>query len=106
MTVVRARWHSAAATLPGQSKPWSRCYVIVADDGLHVFKRRAERADWHSPVEWAITELPATDKQARRGFDVHTDAGLVVVTVGSGCRCGTLGSWAGPGWARAERVRT
>jgi hypothetical protein len=104
MTVVRGHWFPAAVTLPGQQQPWSRCYVIAADDGLHVFKQRSERASWYSPVEWATTSLPTTDKQARRGFDVHTDAGLVVVTMGTRCGCGALGSWAGPTWARAERV--
>lgn len=105
MTVVRGRWFPAAVTLPDQSKPWSRCYVIAADDGLYIFKQRSERAGWHSGVEWATTILPTTDRQARRGFDVHTDAGLVVVTLGSGCRCGVMGSWKGPEWARAEQVR-
>lgn len=107
MTVVRGRWYPASAILPGQPTPWTRCYVIATDDGLHIFRRRSERADWHSGVEWATTALPESDRQSRNGFSVHTDAGLVVITQsGNACRCGSLGSWAGPTWARAERVRT
>lgn len=106
VTVVRGRWFPAAVTLPGRN-PWSRCYVIAADNGLHIFKRRAEQADWHSGVEWATTVLPTTDRAAKAGFTVNTDAGQVVVTVSSsGCRCGSLGTWSGPSWARAEAVRT
>lgn len=93
--------------LPDKPKPWTRCYILAADNGLHIFKRRSEQADWHSGVEWATTSLPRSESQARVGFSVHTDAGLVVVTLSSSAcgRCGSLGSWPGPSWARAEQVR-
>lgn len=106
MTVVRGRWFPAAAVLPGQqSRPWQRCYALAADDGLHIFRRPADTAEWHSPIDWAVTTLPTTDRAAKRGFDVHTADGLVVVTLGTGCRCGSLGRWAGPSWGRTETIR-
>lgn len=106
MSPVRGRWFPASVVLPGQqSNPWQRCYVLAAEDGLHLFRRPSETADWHSPIDWTRTTLPTADRVARRGFDVHTGRGLVVVTLGSGCRCGSLGRWAGPGWARAETIR-
>lgn len=105
MTVVRGRWFPASVVLPDQPRPWQRCYALAADDGLHLFRRPAERADWHSPINWSVTVLPVRERDARRGFDVHTTAGLVVITLGSGCRCGSLGRWPGPTWARAESIR-
>lgn len=106
MTIVRARWYPASISLPDQAKPWQRCYAIAADDGLHVFRSRSERAQWHSGIEWATTVLPSTDGVAKAGFTVNTEDGPVVITLSSGgCRCGSLGSWRGPEWARAEEVR-
>ena len=105
MTIVRARWFPASVVLPDEPQPWQRCYVIAADDGLHVWRRRSEVADWHSAVIWPLTTLPATDRAAHRGFDVNTEAGLVVVTLGSGCRCGAMGHWKGPAWSNVEQVR-
>lgn len=102
---VRGRWFPAGVVLPGERRVWQRCYVLAMDAGLFVFRRVTEVAEWSSPVEWAVTTVPATDRVARRGFDVHTDAGLVVVTLGSGCRCGPLGRWRGPSWALTERGR-
>lgn len=102
---VRGRWFPAAVLLPGVRRPWPRCYVLAADDGLHVFRRPAETADWSAPIHWAATVLPVTGRRAAVGFDVHTSKGLVVVTAGSGCRCGSLGRWSGPSWAREEHTR-
>lgn len=105
MTPVRGRWFPVAAVLPGEHRPWQRVYAVAADDGLHLYTRPSEDADWYSPVEWARTRLPENDDQARWGWDVHTDAGLVVLTLGTGCRCGHLGRWQGPAWVWADTVR-
>jgi hypothetical protein len=92
--------------VPPGAETWRRCLVIAADDGVHVFRSSSERADWFAPVDWGIQEaLPGTDREARRGFSVLTERGLVAVTLGSGCRCGEMGRWPGPAWARTERVR-
>lgn len=105
MTVVRGRWFPASILFPHRPKPWRRCYVVAADDGLHVFQTPSETADWHAPIDWALTSVPATEIEAKAGFDVHTTKGLVVVTRSSGgCRCGAMGRWAGPLWARVEQV--
>lgn len=105
MSLVRGRWFPASVVLPDLRLPMQRCYVLAADNGLHVFRRPSESADWHASVDWDRVTLPKDDHAARRGFDVHTAKGLAVVTLGSGCRCGALGKWAGPLWARAEAVR-
>jgi hypothetical protein len=70
-----------------------------------VFRRVGDQPQFASPIDWSTTTLPDSDRQARTGFTVNTDAGPVVVTRGSGCRCGALGHWQGPSWARAERAR-
>ncbi|MGH3921947.1 MAG: hypothetical protein ACRDTT_03590 [Pseudonocardiaceae bacterium] len=103
MTIIRGRWFPAIVTPPAEC-PWRRCYVIAADDGLHVWRSRAEVAQWQSPINWELTHLPDKTRPGR-GVDVHTDAGLVVVTPGSGCRCGAMGSWRGPEWSQVEQVR-
>lgn len=104
--VVRGRWFPAMVKLPDKCQPWSRCLVIAADDGLHVFQGRADRADWYSPADWTVSPLPSTDREAKRGFDVHTEAGLAVVTKSHGCQCGVMARWAGPSWVQSETIRT
>ena len=105
MTAVRGRWFPAAVKFALRAQPWQRCLVIATEDELYIFRRPSETAEWHSPIDWAATTLPTTTQEARRGFDVWTTLGLVVVTRESGCRCGPLGHWSGPSWARAETVR-
>lgn len=105
VATVRGRWFPAGLVFPGQPRPWVRCYALATDTDLHVWKQPGEQPVWSSPIQWARTTLPPDDRTARRGFDVHTDAGLVVVTLGSGCRCGSLGKWRGPSWATQERAR-
>lgn len=105
---VRARWFPATVRLPDEPRPWRQVYVLLVDGGdragLHVFRRPGEDAQWSAAVDWARTELPARERDARNGVDVHlADGRLVVVTAGQGCRCGALGRWAGPSWA--SRVR-
>ncbi len=102
---VRWRGFPADVVLPDRARPWHQVYVLVTDMEIGVWQRKSDTADWASPIQWARTELPGTDREARRGFDVHTTAGLVVVTLGAGCRCGPLGKWAGPVWASTERAR-
>lgn len=102
---VRGRYFPADVMLPGRSMQWSRCYMLATDVDLCIFTRVAEDPMWRSPIMWGSTVLPDSDQRARNGFDVHTEDGLVVVTLGSGCRCGSLGRWGGPLWAQMERVR-
>lgn len=102
---VRGRWFPADVVLPGRPYPWGRCYVIATDTTLHVFQKVGEVADWESPIRWRGTVIPTVDRNARNGFSVRTDAGLAVVTLGSGCRCGSLGRWRGPSWGQTERAR-
>lgn len=102
---VRGRWFPADVVLPGMPRPWNRCYVIVTDTDLHVFRKVSDTAEWTAAVRWAGTMLPDTDRVARNGFDVVTEHGLAVITLGSGCRCGAFGRWAGPTWSQTERAR-
>lgn len=101
---VRGRWFPADVVLPHQSRPWNRCYVLVTDTDVHVFRKPADTATWTGRVTQE-PNLPPDDRSARNGFDVTTEAGLVVITLGAGCRCGALGRWAGPSWAGVERAR-
>lgn len=102
--VVRGRWFPTDVVIPG-TRPWHRCYTLATETTLYVFRRASDTPEWESAIDWAQTTLPTDDRTARNGFDVHTEAGLVVITLGSGCRCGSLGRWRGPSWARAERAR-
>lgn len=105
MTLVRARWFPASVKFPSQPVAWGRTFVLVADDGLHVFRRPREVADFHAAIDWDRTTIPS-DRQARNGVDVWlADGRLVVVTAGNGCKCGQLGKWAGPAWAVKEGLR-
>ena len=104
-TIIRGQWFPTDVVLPGQLRPWNRCYTLVTELAVHVFRRVREDADWSSTIRWDTTTLPATERSARNGFDVWTDKGLVVITLGSGCSCGSLARWRGPTWARAERAR-
>jgi hypothetical protein len=107
--VVHGRWFPASVLLPtyppGVDGPWHKVYVIASDQGLAVFRRAGDQPQFASPIHWDQTQLPPTERRARVGFDVYTDAGLVVVTPSTGCRCGQLGHWQGPTWARTERAR-
>lgn len=105
VVTVRGRWFPADTVLPDRTRPWNRVYVLATDTDLAVWQRQAETPDWASPIVWADTPaLPRTDREAHRGFDITTAAGLVVITLGTGCRCGTLGRWRGPSWAVTERA--
>lgn len=103
---VLTRWFPADVLLPGRAHPWHRVYVMVTETDVMVWSEPKETPDWSAPVDWSQTVLPESDQPVRYGLDLHTTEGLVVVTLGSGCRCGVLGKWAGPSWARLERARS
>lgn len=90
-------WWPASVLLPGRVV-WHRCRVYVTDQGLAIFARRAEEPQFLSPMNWAATTEPRTSRQ-HVGIDLHTEAGLVVVTLTGGCGCGSaLKGWR-PDWA-------
>lgn len=101
MTVVRASYFPAMALLPS-GVVLSRVYVVLAQDGpdagLHVYDR-PDHEVVRAGIDWARTRVPAVERDAHNGVDVYTPDGLVVVTLSSGCKCGPLGRWRGPGWA-------
>jgi hypothetical protein len=102
---VRGRWFPADVVLPDRPQSWGRCYVLATDAALHVFRKVGDVAEWSAPIRWELTRLPELERDARNGFDIRTNSGLVVVTLGTGCKCGSLGRWAGPSWATTERAR-
>ena len=106
VTTVRARYFPAQVLLPGLGV-WSRTYVLLADDGLHVFRRTGEVAQWHQAVDWSRMPgvLPSA-REGRNGITVHlADGTTAVLTTGGGCGCGSpLRHWAGPSWGNRVRV--
>lgn len=109
MTITRARYYPCHVRLPDEPRPRWKQFVILADgsdlSGLHVWNRPADTADLHLPVDWSRTTIPHTPRLARNGVDVHlADGRLVVLTPQPGCRCGSLGRWAGPSWANRVSV--
>ncbi|MCA1673040.1 MAG: hypothetical protein LC799_12870 [Actinobacteria bacterium] len=85
----------------------SRVYVLFADDGLHVFRRTTDVAQWHQAVDWSrMPSVLPTAWEGRNGITVHlADGTIAVVTTGSGCGCGSpLRGWAGPLWANRISV--
>jgi len=73
----------------------------VGPDGPEV---HGDEPDWFSPINYALTRRPPAQYSMRNGWDVYTDAGLVVVTAEGGCGCGwPLRRWA-PSFAR-KRLR-
>lgn len=106
LTTVEARYFPASVLLPDGST-WRGVYVVVArgeeHEGLHIWRQPGDEPTFRAGVDWARTRVPA-QRLARNGVSVHTDVGLIVVTPGSGCRCGRLGRWSGPGWANTVKV--
>ena len=106
MTTVRARYFPVRVLLPGLGV-WSRTYVLLADNGLHVFRRTGEVAQWHQAVDWSRMPgvLPSA-REGRNGITVHlADGTTAVLTTGGGCGCGSpLRHWAGPSWGNRVRV--
>lgn len=106
VTPVVGRWYPAQVVLDGQV--WRKRYVLLAkggpEDGLWVYQR-PDDVQLHAAVNWGATRPPRSERAARAGFEVHlADGRLVVVTAGGSCRCGSLGRWAGPSWARSVAV--
>jgi hypothetical protein len=102
---VLGRWFPADIVIPGRPTPWNRVYALATTGGLHVWARPSDTADWSAGYTLGPPVFPTDARSARNGFDVPTTEGLVVITLGSGCRCGTLGRWPGPTWATTERAR-
>lgn len=93
--VYKGLW-PASVLLPDKTT-WHRCRVYVTNQGLAIFARRADEPHYFSPMDWAATREPHMRRQV--GIDLHTEAGLVVVTLTGGCGCGsTLKTWR-PDWA-------
>ena len=78
MTTVRARYFPVQVLLP-ELGVWWRVYVLLADDGLHVFRRGGEVAQRHRPVDWSWmpTVLPSA-REGRNGITVHLADGTTV----------------------------
>lgn len=106
-TIVAGRYFPATVRFP-DGTTWRRVLVILAQGGehagLHVWQKPDAVADYHAPIDWGRTVLPARWR-ARNGVDIHTDDGLVTVTAGGGCSCGALARYAGPHWASTVRAR-
>lgn len=106
MTAVEARYFPASA-LFSDGSTWRAVYVVIArggeHEGLHVWRQPGDEPTFRAGVDWARTRIP-TRRLAKNGVSVYTDVGLVVVTPGSGCRCGRLGRWRGPSWGNMVHV--
>lgn len=108
MSDVLARWYPAQVQLP-DGRRLQRVSVVVMRGGDHsgvtVFDR-PDREAFHAAIAWLDQPaLPQTQRAARNGVELRlAGGGLVIVTPGTSCRCGTLGRWAGPEWARTVAV--
>lgn len=84
----------------------TRCKVYATDAGLFVYYAvpgDGYTPDWSSPIDYLNTARTPTGYRARLGWEVATDAGLVIVTADGGCGCGwPLKRWT-PLFARARR---
>lgn len=107
MTIVEAQYFPAAVLFTN-GNTWGRVYAIIArggdEDGLHIWQTPNEEPTFRANIQWGRTTIP-TLFEARNGVDVYTDQGLVVITSGGGCRCGSLARWAGPRWATTVAAR-
>jgi hypothetical protein len=87
----------ASVLLPDRTA-WHRCRVYVTDQGLAVFRTRAEQPHFLSPMDWVHTSQPHQPRN-HVGIDLMTEAGLVVITKTGVCGCGSsLKGWR-PTWA-------
>jgi hypothetical protein len=99
---VHKTYWPASVLLPNKTV-WHRCRVFVTSQGLAIFERRADEPHFLSPMDWAATPEPRKPPM-HVGIDLHTEAGLVVVTRTGGCACGSsLKSWL-PDWAGNVQV--
>jgi len=104
---VTAVYHSAypvAVRMPDGTVR-NRTKVFATPDGLAIYwavPTDGVTPDWFSPVDYSRTSRPRTGYMARVGWEVHTDAGLVIVTAEGGCGCGwPLKRW-NPAYARTR----
>lgn len=108
-TAVKAGWFPASVSLPvddpdGVPMVWHRCRVYLAPEGAYVYKYQPPAdgvtPDWFSPVDYVRTEKPRGSWQDNSGVYIRTTAGLLTVTPGGGCACGSpLKRWV-PEFAR------
>lgn len=109
-TLTRAKWFPAAVIHPAFPKPLRRAFVVVAEggefSGLWVYSRPDELA-FRAPINWLRQPaLPKTERATRNGVDIFlTDGTTAVITTGGSCRCGALGRWAGPAFAKIVTAR-
>lgn len=85
-------WRQASVRLP-DGEVRHRQLVFVTTDGLELYAAPAPEPSWSSPVRFAETAEPRTNR-THVGIDIETDAGTVVITPTGGCACGNrLGRW-------------
>lgn len=91
LTGVHMARYPASVLLPDGTTR-TRTKVFATPEGLAVYwavPTDGMTPDWFSPIDYLNTGRPPRDGyQAKLGWDVHTDAGLVVVTAEGGCGCG------------------
>jgi hypothetical protein len=107
VTNVIARYYPAQVRLPDGQR-LRKAYVLLADagpeSGVWIYIKPDEPA-FHGVVDWGATTAPS-QHDAKSGFDVVlVDGATLTVTAGVSCRCGQLGRWAGPSWARSVAVK-
>lgn len=105
--IVRGRWFPATVQLPTHT--YRRVYALLTDGderaGLHLWRRPKEVSDVLVRIDWGNTPLPGQRQLLRDGLSFALpDGGRGSVAPGSGCRCGSLGQWAGPSWATRTAV--
>jgi hypothetical protein len=94
-------WWPASVLLPGRTqsdrRPVHRVRAYATSAGLLVYEHRPTLAtpefgavtpDWHSPIDFTATAAPMLSKLPGASVDIHTEAGLVVITYTGGCGCG------------------
>jgi hypothetical protein len=96
MTLVYRSWRPASIKLP-DGRFLHRCLVLATSDGLMAFERPGEAA-WSSPIVWARTAEPKSNR-THIGVDIETEDGTAVVTPTGGCNCGSAMRGWSPDWA-------
>jgi hypothetical protein len=93
-------WWPASVLLPKvpgerRQQVLHTCRVYATDAGLFVYRRPVpdSQPDFHAIIDYSTTNKPP-NSLPHYAHDVHTDAGLVVVTATGGCGCGNpVKSW-------------
>lgn len=85
---VYQSWPVASVLLP-TGEQHHRARVYATERGLEVYTGMTEHPAWQSPIRFDLTAKPSRPLMTHVGIDVHTEAGLVVVTpTGQGACCG------------------